>query len=125
MLGAVVAERAPSRIDLSPGADGFAHWACSELLGRKWTIEIVSVLLRGPHRFSGLRAAVPGLTEKTLSRRLVELQQADVVSRTPYAELPPRVDYALTPAGLGLRRVLREMDRWSRRFACPTVSGRR
>lgn len=90
---------------------------CCELLAHKWTPQIIAVLLSGPHRFSAVHTAIPSLSEKVLSRRLAELEIAGIVTRTPYAEIPPRVEYSLTPAGQGLERVIAEMDRWSRERA--------
>jgi len=87
--------------------------ACFELLGRKWTAQIAWVLLGGSRRFSALLEAVPGLSDKMLTRRLGELEALGIVTRTQYAEIPPRVEYALSPAGLALRRVIAEMERWS------------
>ncbi len=88
--------------------------SCCELLGHKWTPQIVAVLLAGPHRFSAIHTAIPTLSDKVLSRRLAELEQAGIVSRHHYLEIPPRVEYALTAAGLALEPVIAEMDRWSR-----------
>lgn len=91
--------------------------ACFELLGQKWTAQIVWALLDGPLRFSALLDAVEGVSDKMLTRRLSQLEQAGVLTRTQYAQIPPRVDYALTPAGLALRKVITEMERWSREHA--------
>lgn len=98
----------------TPKDDLNLQWAGCELFGRKWALQIVVVLLSGPHRFSAVQAALPGIGTKVLSRRLVELGKAGVVSRTQHPEIPPRVVYALTPAGSALRDVVIEMDRWSR-----------
>lgn len=86
----------------------------SDLLGRKWAPEIVSALRAGPRRFSELRAEVPGLGDTVLSRRLAELEHAGIVSRVQFSEIPPRVEYTLTAAGLALERMLAALDRWSR-----------
>lgn len=91
--------------------------ACFELLGRKWTAQIVWSLLDGPRRFSALLESVEGVSDKMLTRRLSELEQARIVTRTYHAEIPPRVEYALTPAGSELCGVIVEMERWSHRFA--------
>ncbi len=90
---------------------------CFELLGRKWTAQIVWALLDGPRRFSSLRETVSGVSDRMLKRRLDELERAGIVTRTHYPQIPPRVEYALTPAGLALRRVILEMERWSRQHA--------
>jgi DNA-binding HxlR family transcriptional regulator len=90
--------------------------ACCELLARKWTPQVVAVLLGGSRRFSAIHVAIPALSDKVLSRRLTELEQAGIVSRKQYSEIPPRVEYTLTPAGLALEPVIAEMDNWSRRY---------
>lgn len=89
---------------------------CCELLAHKWTPQIIAVLLAGPHRFSAIQAAISTLSEKVLSGRLAELEKAGIVSRTQYSEIPPRVEYALTAAGLALEPVIAEMGRWSHEF---------
>lgn len=81
-------------------------------------------LLDGPRRFSALLEAVGGVSDKMLKRRLDELERAGIVTRTHYPEIPPRVEYALTPAGLALRRVIAEMERWSREQAGSGPRGR-
>ncbi len=91
--------------------------SCCDLLAHKWIPQLVTVLLSGPHRFSALQRTIPGISDKVLSGRLVELERAGIVTRVHYPEIPPRVEYALTPAGLGLERVIAEMDRWSREVA--------
>ena len=100
------------------GASGYdPGCACCRLFAHKWTPQIVTVLLPGPHRFSALHKAVPGIGEKTLSRRLVELEEAGIASRVQYLEVPARVEYELTAAGRALEPVIAAMDRWSREFA--------
>ncbi|HWO69432.1 MAG TPA: helix-turn-helix domain-containing protein [Actinomycetota bacterium] len=91
--------------------------AALEVLGRKWAGEILWALLDGPRRFTEILALVPGLTDRVLSARLKELQRIGVVTRRQYEEIPPRVEYALTPRGRDLAPVLEAMARWSRRWA--------
>jgi len=98
--------------------------ACFELLGRKWTPQIVWALLDGPRRFSALLASVPGLSDKVLTRRLAELERAGIVTRAQYAEIPPRVEYTLTRSGLALRGVIGEMERWSTQHAGADATAR-
>jgi DNA-binding HxlR family transcriptional regulator len=94
-----------------------ADCAACKLFGQKWMLQIVAVLLAGPRRFSAVRNAIPELSEKVLSGRLGELEAAGIVSRAQFPEIPPRVEYALTPSGLALEGVIAEMDRWSREVA--------
>ena len=91
--------------------------SCCELFAHKWIPQIVTVLLSGPHRFSAVQRAIPGISDKVLTGRLVELERAGIITRVHYPEIPPRVEYALTQAGLALEGVIAEMDRWSREVA--------
>ncbi len=98
--------------------------ACCRILANRWTPQIITVLLAGRHRFSELRRAIPGISDKILSRRLAQLEQAGIVARFQYAEIPPRVTYELTDAGRALEPVIAAMDRWSREVAPTLAAGR-
>ncbi|MCP3803902.1 helix-turn-helix transcriptional regulator [Allokutzneria sp. A3M-2-11 16] len=80
-----------------------------------WATLIVRDLLPGPKRFTELRAGLPGISPKTLSARLRRLEETGLVTRTAYAEVPPRVEYELTEAGTRLRKVLDTMAEWAER----------
>ncbi|SDM62995.1 winged helix-turn-helix transcriptional regulator [Allokutzneria albata] len=80
-----------------------------------WATLIVRDLLPGPKRFTELRAGLPGISPKTLSARLRRLEETGLVTRTAYAEVPPRVEYELTEAGARLRKVLDTMAEWAER----------
>ena len=73
-------------------------------------------LLDGPKRFTELAEAAPGLRDRVLSHRLKELMVAGIVTRSPYRQVPPRVEYALTDRGRALRPVIRAMERWGGRW---------
>jgi len=77
-----------------------------------WASLVVRELLHGPHRFSELRTALPGISAHTLTNRLRHFERHDLVTRTVYAEVPPRVIYELTPLGERLRPVLDAMNEW-------------
>ncbi|MER5964578.1 helix-turn-helix domain-containing protein [Streptomyces sp. NPDC002057] len=83
------------------------------LLEGPWATLIVRELLHGPHRFTELRAALPGISPHTLTSRLRRFETYGLVTRTAYAEIPPRVEYRLTPLGEGLGPVLDTMARWA------------
>src|SRR5260370_42653154 len=70
-----------------------------ELIGRRWTGAIVRVMLQGPHRFSELAAAVPGISERLLSQRLRELEAEGLVVRRGLPRPPPRAGHELPPGG--------------------------
>ncbi len=84
----------------------------AEVIGGKWTTLILRDLLRGSRRFGELRASLGTVSPKTLTDRLRELEQSGVVTRTIYAEVPPRVEYALTDKGRALRPVVDAMAAW-------------
>lgn len=74
---------------------------------------IIIALSDGPLRFGELRQAIDGVSGKVLAETLRALERDGIVSRTPYAEIPPRVEYALTPLGLTLREPLTALGRWA------------
>lgn len=81
----------------------------AELIGNKWTPLIVRDLAHGHKRFSELERSLNGISPKTLSERLKRLEEAGVVERTCFAEVPPRVEYALTHKGHALLPVIDSM----------------
>jgi DNA-binding HxlR family transcriptional regulator len=83
------------------------------VLDGPWATLIVRELLTGPKRFTELRAALPGISPKTLSSRLRRFVLTGLITRTAYPEIPPRVEYQLTPAGARLEVVLAAMAAWA------------
>ncbi|MFE6865396.1 winged helix-turn-helix transcriptional regulator [Kitasatospora sp. NPDC057692] len=81
---------------------------------RKWAWKIVRCLEGGPRRFSELRVPLVGITAKVLAESLRSMEKDGVVSRTEYAENPPRVEYALTPLGRTLLGPMDAVCDWSR-----------
>lgn len=82
------------------------------LLDGPWATLIVRELLQGPRRFTQLRESLPGISAHTLTHRLKGFERHGLVTRTAFAETPPRVVYELTPLGKGLRDVLEAMRKW-------------
>ena len=83
------------------------------VLDGPWATLIVRELTHGPMRFTELRRALPGISPRTLSARLKRFEEFDLVTRTAYAEVPPRVEYELTTTGMELRSVLEAMVEWA------------
>lgn len=79
------------------------------LIGDLWTPLIVRDLSPGCRRFSELQRSLPGISPKTLSDRLRRLEDAEIVIRACFAEMPPRVEYRLTEKGHALLPVLDSM----------------
>jgi DNA-binding HxlR family transcriptional regulator len=68
-------------------------------VGDKWTMLTIEQLSAGPMRFTALMSSVPGISHRMLTQTLRALQRDGMVSRTAYAEVPPRVEYELTALG--------------------------
>ena len=79
----------------------------------KWTVLVLGVLVGGTTRFNELRRRVQGITQKMLTQTLRDLERHGFVSRRIYAEVPPRVEYSLTPMGRSLVRVLDNVRDWA------------
>ncbi|WP_395639650.1 winged helix-turn-helix transcriptional regulator [Pseudolysinimonas sp.] len=82
-------------------------------IGDRWTVLIVGALDPGPQRFSALAARVGGISQKMLTQTLRSLERDGFVTRTVYAQVPPRVEYELTTLGRSLQEPLRALEEWA------------
>jgi DNA-binding HxlR family transcriptional regulator len=87
--------------------------AVNKVIG-KWKIDILWVLLSGPLRFGELRRTLPGITQHMLTAQLRAMEADRLISRTAYAEIPPRVEYALTNNAYALKPIFLDLLEWSR-----------
>jgi len=87
-----------------------------ELIGRRWSGAIISVMLHGPQCFNELLTAVPGLSDRLLTERLRELESEGLVRRTVIHGPPVRVSYELTEAGESLKPVIDSLGRWAEKW---------
>ena len=87
------------------------------LIGPKWTLLIIQILLERPHRFTEIERALEDANPKMVTARLRGLVDAGLVSRTYHAEVPPRVEYALTERGRALAPAIEALRRWGARAA--------
>jgi DNA-binding HxlR family transcriptional regulator len=83
-----------------------------EILGKRWTGLIIRALMDGPMRFKDISAMIPELSDRMLTERFKELEQAGIVSRHVYPEMPIRIEYELTEKGKALRPVMEAVQRW-------------
>ncbi len=83
-----------------------------EVIGPRWTTLILRELLGGTRRFGELRATLLGVSPKTLTERLRDLEARGLLTRTVYPEVPPRVEYALTERGRTLGVIIEAMRDW-------------
>src|SRR5258708_22121192 len=87
-----------------------------ELVGRRWTGAILSVLMDGPLRFSEVAQSVPELSDRLLSERMKELEGRGIVERTVISGPPVRVEYGLSEMGRELEPALPELQQWAWRW---------
>ena len=87
------------------------------VMGGTWKPIILFHLLHRKKRFGELSRDIGGITQRMLTLQLRELEEAGIVLRTVYAEVPPRVDYELTPLGISLEPVLLAMRNWGTQYA--------
>src|SRR5271170_2659420 len=88
-----------------------------DLVGDKWTLLIVRDLAAGPRRFVELQRVLPGISTEQLRSRLNRMVADGMLTRKRYREVPPRVDYELTPRARDLTPVLAELAVWGYRWA--------
>ena len=86
------------------------------LIGDKWKVIILRELLKRTQRFGELRQAIPGISPKMLTQQLRSMERDGLLQRTAYAEVPPRVEYSLTPTGRSLDTVLNALTEWGEAY---------
>lgn len=86
------------------------------VMGNKWTPLIIKELAIGPSRFSLLEQKLSGISPRTLSQRLDDLEQWQIITKKSYSTMPPRIDYQLTEKGQDLIPILKSMAEWGRKY---------
>ena len=87
-----------------------------QLIGSKWKLLILRNLLMRPWRFNELRRDLEGISQKVLTESLRSLEADGIVTRTVYPEVPPRVEYSLTPLGESMKPILDAMEQWGTEY---------
>ncbi len=90
-----------------------------DVLGCKWTLRVIGEIRSGVQRPGALERQIRGISTKVLNERLRKLVRFGVIERRAYAELPPRVEYRLTPFGRRFARVLDAVDQLESEIARP------
>ncbi|KOY59108.1 MULTISPECIES: winged helix-turn-helix transcriptional regulator [unclassified Streptomyces] len=102
-----------------PGADHCGVAAAMSVIDGKWKVSLLWELEQRPRRFGELRRLVPGISEKVLAAQLRELETDGMVHREVYEEVPPRVEYSLTPLGQELNTALEVLGAWGTKHLLP------
>src|SRR5688572_6323431 len=82
------------------------------LIGGKWSMLLLCILSDGPVRSGELGRRAGGISQKMLTQTLRELERHGIVQRRDHSEVPPRVDYSLTPLGRSLSQLVRQIETW-------------
>jgi DNA-binding HxlR family transcriptional regulator len=88
--------------------------ATIDVIGGKWKPIIIWLLMERAYRFGEIHKTIPAIALKVLSRQLKELEADGIVSRQVFAEVPPRVEYSLTPKGQSLSQIMLLLSEWSK-----------
>jgi DNA-binding HxlR family transcriptional regulator len=84
-----------------------------KVIGGRWKVLIIRELITGVKRFGELQRALPGITQKMLTQQLREMEEDGIIHRQVYAQIPPKVEYTLTPLGESLKPILYAMHEWA------------
>jgi DNA-binding HxlR family transcriptional regulator len=91
-----------------------------EVMGRRWTLHILKNLsTRNVIRFNELKKALDGISSTVLSERLLELEREGLVTKKIYPEVPPRVEYSMTPQARELEVIIKDLARWANKWRRP------
>ena len=90
----------------------------AEIVCGKWTLLVIRDLADGRSRFCELERSLQGISPRTLSLRLRALEEAGIVERHTFPEVPPRVEYSLTPKGVALVPLIEDMRAYGREWLC-------
>lgn len=93
-------------------ADECPELYASHIIGGQWSLAICCYLINGKMRFGELRKKIPTITERMLTLQLRKLEENKIVTRTVFAEVPPRVEYELTSIGYRLQPIIETLEKW-------------
>lgn len=82
------------------------------LIGGRWKLPVLARLVNGTMRYSQIKKELPMVSERILILQLRELEKDGLISRLIYPEVPPKVEYSLTPLGLSLSPILQQLSEW-------------
>ncbi|HEY9669288.1 MAG TPA: helix-turn-helix domain-containing protein [Coleofasciculaceae cyanobacterium] len=83
-----------------------------DVIGGRWKVLILRELFLGVRRFGQLHRALHGITQKMLTQQLREMEEDGIVHREVYLQVPPKVEYSLTPLGESLKPIIEAMHEW-------------
>jgi DNA-binding HxlR family transcriptional regulator len=107
----------PCKVTMKAEAENHNRLTCEvettlRVIGGRWKVLIIRELMQGVKRFGELQRALHGITQKMLTEQLRELEEDGIVHREVYPQIPPKVEYSLTPLGETLKPILYAMHEW-------------
>lgn len=87
-----------------------------QLIGSKWKLLIMRNLFMRPWRFNELQKNLDGISQKVLTDSLRGMEEDGIVIRTVYPEVPPRVEYSLSPLGESMKPIMDALEQWGRNY---------
>jgi DNA-binding HxlR family transcriptional regulator len=98
-------------------AENYSRLTCEvettlKVIGGRWKVLIIRELMVGIKRFGELQRALDGITQKMLTQQLREMEEDGIIARKVYPQIPPKVEYSLTPLGESLQPILYAMHEW-------------
>jgi DNA-binding HxlR family transcriptional regulator len=91
-----------------------------DVVGCKWSLAVLGLVRSGVRRPGAMEHAIPGLSKKVLNERLRKLQRFGIISKRSFAEVPPRVEYRLTPFGERFSGLMDDVEALQRELAAKT-----
>jgi DNA-binding HxlR family transcriptional regulator len=104
--------RTPKKLETKDGCIASAL----QIVGNKWTALILRDLYDGAKRFGELEKSLHGISPRTLSQRLDDLERCGIVTKESFNEMPPRTEYTLTQKGRDLVPALQQMAAWGNKY---------
>jgi DNA-binding HxlR family transcriptional regulator len=97
--------------------------AALDMVGNKWKGIILFHLLSGTKRFNELKRLIPAITQRILTVQLRELEKDDLINREAFPQIPPKVEYSLTPLGQTLEPILLALSQWGEKVMVDELNG--
>ncbi|MFN6567773.1 HxlR family transcriptional regulator [Nostoc minutum NIES-26] len=110
-------------------AEDYSRLTCEvettiKVIGGRWKVLIIRELMTSVKRFGELQRALPGITQKMLTQQLREMEEDGIIHREIYAQIPPKVEYSLTPLGVSLQPILYAMHEWAVQHYLSQINGK-
>ena len=88
----------------------------AKVVGSKWRLMILRELMKGTRRYSEIQKGIPEISQKVLTENLKSMERDGIVIRKAYAEVPPRVEYSLSPLGDDIKPVMKALAEWGKKY---------